>query len=86
MSNYEHIDEERAICSKCGQTTDEALILSCDHNLCLVCSAKNLNLSKGVSRYQTILCEICGRDTALEEDTVNELLKYRNVGTLTKFV
>lgn len=29
-------------CAKCGTTPNDVLIMGCNHNLCIVCAAKNL--------------------------------------------
>jgi hypothetical protein len=55
MSDYDRKDfETKIFCSKCGQLVDEALLLICDHNLCLICSAKNLRReeSKGIHKFK----------------------------------
>jgi len=55
MSDYERKDfETKIFCSKCGQLNEEALLLICDHNLCLMCSAKNLRReeSKGIHKFK----------------------------------
>jgi len=31
------------VCAKCHDNPDDVLILTCEHNLCLVCASKNLN-------------------------------------------
>ena len=38
MSTFEDI-----ICSQCNTKIDQALMLSCEHNLCMNCAAKNLS-------------------------------------------
>jgi hypothetical protein len=87
MSEYSNRDnkEDLSYCSKCNLMTDEILMLACEHNLCLPCSAKalfkdydrihNLNLS---SKYHSLLCEICGNITALDPSTVEELAVYKS--------
>lgn len=35
-------DKEATFCSKCNCCPDDILILTCNHNLCLLCSARNL--------------------------------------------
>ena len=87
MSEYSNRDnkEEPSFCSNCNQITDEILMLTCDHNLCLPCSAKtlfkdsmsNLKLS---TKYHSIQCEICGNYTALDPSTVDELASFKQDG------
>ena len=73
MSNEE---EQIISCAKCGNTPDDVLILTCDHNLCLQCAAKNLKReqAKGNTSYQTIICDICNAPTALDPASASELL------------
>ncbi len=55
MSDYERKDfETKIFCSKCGLLVEEALLLICDHNLCLTCSSKNLRReeSKGIHKFK----------------------------------
>jgi hypothetical protein len=86
MSEYSNREnkEEMSYCSRCNQITDEILMLTCDHNLCLPCSAKTLfkdcdriTNSKLGSNYHSIQCEICGNFTALDPSTVEELATYK---------
>jgi hypothetical protein len=35
-------DSEVVLCAKCEDNPDDILILTCEHNLCLICAAKNL--------------------------------------------
>ena len=34
---------EEIYCSKCHNKTEETLLLSCEHNLCIPCAAENLS-------------------------------------------
>lgn len=34
---------EVVLCAKCEENPDDILILTCEHNLCLNCAAKNLH-------------------------------------------
>jgi hypothetical protein len=45
-ANYESIS-----CAKCGNTPDDVLILTCDHNLCLNCAAKNLRREQAKANH-----------------------------------
>jgi len=38
----EEIGDAGVACAKCSQMPEDVLILTCDHNLCLMCAAKNL--------------------------------------------
>ena len=76
MSEYNK--EEPSFCCKCNQITDEILMLTCDHNLCLPCSANVLFKDSGNSRkYHSIQCDNCGNYTALDSSTVEELATYK---------
>lgn len=50
-------DQTSISCAKCGQTPDDVLILTCDHNLCLPCASSNLKkeVAKGKNSYQVNL-------------------------------
>jgi hypothetical protein len=39
--------EEVVSCAKCTKSPEEILILTCDHNLCLYCAARNLMREEG---------------------------------------
>lgn len=54
-------------CSDCRVELDDALILVCDHNLCLDCAAR-----RGVPTG-TIKCRICSATTNLEPASVQQL-------------
>jgi len=36
-------NSEVVLCAMCQDNPDDILILTCDHNLCLTCAAKNLH-------------------------------------------
>lgn len=63
-------------CSRCGTLPDDILVLTCDHNLCLPCSAANLHREelKGQHTFQTVVCDICHIATVLDPSSANELL------------
>lgn len=48
--------DDKTICAKCGLVVDETLMLTCDHNLCLTCAAKNLSReeNKGIHKFQVL--------------------------------
>ena len=54
-------------CADCASELDDALILVCDHNLCLSCAAKK---SAGVG---AIRCRVCGSMTHLEQNSALQL-------------
>ena len=58
-------------CSKCNCKTDQALMLSCDHNLCMNCAAKYINKNP---ENQTIICDLCGSKTEIDTQTSQEIL------------
>ncbi len=72
----EEINYESISCAKCGTTPDDVLILTCDHNLCLLCAAKNLRREKGKAHhsFQTVVCDVCGSATVLDPSSATELL------------
>ena len=67
MSTFEDI-----YCSQCNCKTDQALMLSCEHNLCMNCAAKNLNDPSHPSN-QYIICDICGSKTEIDNQTSQEI-------------
>ena len=44
VDNFSNQEDEMddVSCAKCGAKPEDVLILTCDHNLCLDCAAKNL--------------------------------------------
>ena len=71
MSTFEYI-----FCSQCNCKTDQALMLSCEHNLCMNCAAKYLSQenSQLSNIKQYIVCEICGSKTEIDNETSREIL------------
>jgi hypothetical protein len=63
-------------CAKCAQTPEDILILTCDHNLCLLCAAKNLQREqkRNMHSFQTVVCELCEIATVLDPASATELL------------
>ena len=68
--------EEDIYCSKCNNKTEQALMLSCDHNLCLSCASKTLNKQqiKDINTSQYIKCDICNNLTELEPETIKQII------------
>ena len=71
MSTFEDI-----FCSQCNCKTDQALMLSCEHNLCMNCAAKYLSKDnpKIPNIKQYIVCELCGSKTEIDNETSREIL------------
>ena len=71
MSTFEDI-----FCSQCNCKTDQALMLSCEHNLCMNCAAKYLSREnpQSSSIRQYIICDICGSKTEIDNQTSKEIL------------
>ena len=67
MSTFEDI-----YCSKCNCKTEQALMLSCEHNLCMNCAARNLNESPQQPK-QFIICDLCGSKTKIDNQTSQEI-------------
>ena len=74
MSNEE---EQDVACSRCGKRSEQSLVLSCDHNLCMNCAAENLirNEVKGINLMPFVICDICQTKTNIDVDTSKEILK-----------
>ena len=68
--------EDEIICSNCGARSDQSLMLSCDHNLCMNCAAENLvrNESPGINKTQYVICDICQTKTEIDTNTSKEVL------------
>ena len=67
-------------CAKCRTLPEDILMLTCNHDLCLTCSAKNLQKEaqkKGRSA-NAIYCELCGAMTVLDESSIHELQRIAN--------
>ena len=71
MSTFEDI-----YCSQCKCKTDQALMLSCEHNLCMNCAAKYLSRESPQSSNirQYVICELCGSKTEIDNQTSKEIL------------
>ena len=72
MSSYEDL-----FCSQCNCKTDQVLMLSCEHNLCLNCAAKYLskdNEQQNFNNKQFVICEICGSRTEVDSETSRNIL------------
>ena len=80
MSTFEDV-----YCSQCKCKTDQALMLSCEHNLCMNCAAKYLSRESPQSSNirQYVICELCGSKTEIDNQTSKEILstvlKYLNL-------
>jgi hypothetical protein len=76
------MSEEDIYCTKCNNKTEQALMLSCDHNLCLSCAAKALNNQKlkNFNSSQYIKCDNCNSLTEIEPETIKQILSegYEN--------
>ena len=67
---------EEIFCSQCNCRTDQALMLSCEHNLCMNCAAKYLsqdNPQLSLNK-QYVICSICGSKTEIDNETSKEIL------------
>ena len=71
MSTFDDI-----FCSQCNCKTDQALMLSCEHNLCMNCAAKYLSKDNPQlsNSKQYIVCDICGSKTEIDNETSREIL------------
>lgn len=66
-------------CCKCGEKTDESLVLSCNHILCTNCAADNLTRNElpGINEIQFVICDICQTKTGIDRETSKEILSLR---------
>lgn len=68
---------EEIYCAKCHLQTEETLLLSCDHNLCIQCAADNLSRQEQqgiISKTQIVTCELCNSHTEIDQATAKEIL------------
>ena len=64
-------------CAKCNKSTEETLLLSCQHNLCIPCAAENLSRqNQNNNNEQIIICDICKSQTEIDSETSKEILSY----------
>ena len=82
MSNEE---EEDIPCSKCGKRSEQSLVLSCEHNLCINCAAENLvhNEVQGANIMPFVICDLCQTKTDIDIGTSKEILSigFNNINT-----
>ena len=71
---------DSTLCSDWGCWPDDILILTCNHNLCLMCASKNLQNESRKSQYtfQTVVCNTCGLATVLDPESATTLISIYN--------
>lgn len=76
---------EEIYCAKCNNLTEEILLLSCDHNLCIPCAAENISKqeSRGVNKTQLVICDLCKCQTEISNETSKEILSIAMNGNRT---
>ncbi|KAF4678699.1 hypothetical protein FOZ62_023928, partial [Perkinsus olseni] len=57
-------------CASCDGVLDDALILVCDHNLCLGCAANNMEAR---DKGYVVICGRCGSITDVDSDSAEQL-------------
>eukprot|EP00742_Colponemidia_sp_Colp-10_P008623 GILJ01009351.1.p1 GENE.GILJ01009351.1~~GILJ01009351.1.p1 ORF type:complete len:426 (-),score=55.03 GILJ01009351.1:103-1380(-) len=74
----EHEEDDHVYCAKCHEALENALMMSCDHNLCLTCAAKNLQMQLQTSKQplKIVVCELCRAETVLEHSSAEQLLMH----------
>ena len=67
---------EEIYCAICHKSTEETLLLSCEHNLCIACAAKNISKQKpiGIKKTELVICDICKSQTEIDNETAKEIL------------
>lgn len=67
---------EEIYCAKCHNPTEETLLLSCEHNLCISCAAENISRQEsiGIKKNQLVICDICKSQTEIDNETAKEIL------------
>ncbi len=53
--------EEKIVCANCNVLAEDSLMLTCEHNLCLLCGSDNLKREqrKGTHKYHVIIFVYC---------------------------
>ena len=71
-------------CSKCTNVVETALMLQCNHNLCLTCACVNFlreekkySALKLNAKYNSVKCDICGQVTSIDSETADQILLYK---------
>ncbi|CAK59010.1 unnamed protein product (macronuclear) [Paramecium tetraurelia] len=62
-------------CSKCSKVPDDILMLTCSHDLCLLCAAKSFSMQQPKRSKKFFVCDICSSNTELDANSVYELEK-----------
>ena len=73
-------EEEDIFCSRCGNQTEQALVLLCEHSFCFNCALEILK-SQDINDYDThqfIKCILCQNSTILDPDTIRQILNENN--------
>ena len=76
MSDYGNDD---TLCTKCNKYVDTALLLQCNHNLCLPCACLSFLREEKYksSTYHCIRCDICGQLTNIDDETAEQLILHK---------
>ena len=78
-------EEEDIPCSRCGKKSEQSLVLSCEHNLCINCAAENLvrNEVQGINIMPFVICDLCQTKTTIDISTSKEILSmgFNNINT-----
>jgi hypothetical protein len=79
---HDSFQDDRVFCAKCGSTPEDILVLSCQHNLCKACTIKIIPPQssdiQNTRAIPIIKCDICGKQTRVEEGTIDQLYKNTN--------
>lgn len=69
-------------CAVCGDALEDALILICNHNLCLNCAGKNLKANESYESGQPVAltCSRCNAVTNVDAESATHLVE--NVNTV----
>ncbi|CAD8096258.1 unnamed protein product [Paramecium sonneborni] len=62
-------------CSRCLKVPDDILMLTCSHDLCLLCAAKSFSQQQPKRSKKFFVCDICSSNTELDANSVYELEK-----------
>ena len=65
-------------CHFCEEIPENFITLKCMHDICIQCTAQNLKQdeeNEGTADEFKIVCPKCGQETAIEEETVHNIIQ-----------
>ncbi|CAD8095977.1 unnamed protein product [Paramecium sonneborni] len=69
-------------CSKCLKVPDDILMLTCSHDLCLICAARSFSQQQTKRSKKFFVCDICSSNTELDANSIYELEKLHQTNNV----